>query len=385
MRRTQRTTHARRWPALARDVAVSFAWGLWLVAWAGAAGAADTPSAGEPPAAAADAASPKDAHAWLSRIHRAANLGNYEGTLVFSAEGTMSSARVAHYAVGGETYEELEALDGRQQRIVRHNNSVHTLWPQSRLAVVETRETLAAWSATPQSIDPVALEQYSLRAEGSARVAGRDAVVILLRPRDDLRYAQRLWVDRASGLLLRADVLAPASAAALASGAPTPVLESTAFSEVLIGVKPQPQQMLQAVQALQRPAPSSAVKAAADGGQPAWRVHRQPQSRTTLEAEGWELEHPVPGFRLAGCVRRGMHAAAPEERVLQAVFSDGLTHVSVFVEAYKSGLHGEPMQARHGATSSAMMRRGERWVTVVGDVPVATLMRFGDSLVRQRR
>ncbi|MEO5732874.1 MAG: MucB/RseB C-terminal domain-containing protein [Rubrivivax sp.] len=376
----QQAMQARRWPARALLACGAFC--LWAAANSGHAAAAGS---GDPLVADNAAASPKDAHAWLSRIHRAATRGNYEGTLVFSAEGTMSSARVAHYAVGGQTYEELEALDGRQQRIVRRNNAVHTLWPQSRLAVVETRETLAALSATPQSIDPVALEQYSLRSEGPARVAGRDAEVILLQPRDDLRYAQRLWADRATGLLLRADVLAPAAAGAAQPGAPLPVLESTAFSEVLIGVKPQPRRLMQALQELEPAASSGAVKAAADSGRPGWRVQRQPQARTTLGAEGWVLEHPVPGFRLAGCVRRGMHAAAPDEPVLQAVFTDGLTHVSVFVEPYKAGVHGEPMQARHGATASAMMRRGERWVTIVGDVPLSTLMRFGDALVRQPR
>ncbi len=342
------------------------------------------------------AANPKDAHAWLSRIHRAAERGNYEGTLVFSAEGTMSSARVAHYAVDGETYEALEALDGRQQRIVRHNNAVHTLWPQSRVAVAETRETLAAWSATPQSVDPVALEQYTVHTEGTARIAGRDAWVILLRPHDDLRYAQRLWADRASGLLLRADVLArpPAGSGATSSTMPVPrlqVLESTAFSEVLIGVKPQPQHLMQALQALQPGSSAGAVKAAADGSASdvgtggGYRVLHQPQTRTSLAAEGWVLEHPVQGFRLAGCVRRIMHASAPEEPVLQAVFTDGLTHVSVFVETYNAALHGDPMQARHGATASAMMRRGDRWFTLVGDVPMSTLLRFVDALVQQRR
>lgn len=375
---------------------------VWLTVSPAIAAAAPPVRAGAAPASAvADAGQPQGAHAWLSRIHHAATSGNYQGTLVFSAEGTMSSARVAHYAVGGQTYEELEALDGRQQRVVRHNSVVHTLWPQSRTAVIENRETLAAWSATPQTVDPVALEQYTLRLEGQARVAGRDAWVILLQPRDDLRYAQRLWADRASGLLLRADVLAAASDTVGQSGqsgqgsagtvpdrssaAPPIVLESTAFSEVLIDVKPQPQQMMQAVQGLQRSAAAGKPGSAADVAGGGWHVVQQPQARTTLAAEGWLLEHPVPGFRLAGCVRRSMHAEAPDEPVMQAVFSDGLTHVSLFVEPYSPKLHGDPMQARHGATASAMMRRDDRWVTLVGDVPMSTLLRFADALARQHR
>ena len=261
--------------------------------------------------------------------------------------------------MGEQTYERVESLDGRQQHIVRHNDAVQTLWPQSRVAVLEKRETLAAWSTTPQSVEPQALEQYDLRREGTARIAGREAAVLLLQPRDALRFAQRLWADQATGLMLRADVMA-------ADRART-VLESTAFSEIDIGVKAQPDTVLQATRKL-------------DG----YRVLRPQQRRTTLDAEGWTLARPVPGFRLTGCVKRGMETAGDEAPVLQAVFSDGLTHVSLFVEPFKPQFHGAEMQAQQGATSTVMLRRGEHWVTVVGDVPAATLLLFADAVERRR-
>ena len=225
--------------------------------------------------------------------------------MVFSTGGTMTSSRVWHYAVGDQTYEHLEVLDGRQQRIVRHNDTVQTLWPQARTAVIEHRETLAAWSTTPQQVEPRALEQYALEADGTDRVAGREAAVFTLVPRDGLRYAQRLWADQATGLLLRADVIGPAGA----NGAPPPVLESSAFSEVDIGVKPQPASVMQAMLDPRRA-----------GG---YHVLQPQQRRTTLAAEGWSLAQPVPGFRLAGCIRRRMESAADDAPVLQAVFADG--------------------------------------------------------------
>jgi sigma-E factor negative regulatory protein RseB len=306
-----------------------------------------------------------DAKAWLARIHAAANGGNYHGTMVLSAGGTMSSSRVWHFAVGDQTFEQLEALDGRQQRILRHNDMVHTLWPQTRVAVLEKRETLAAWSTTPQEVDPQALEQYELRREGQARIAGRNATVFLLEPRDGLRYAQRFWADEATGLMLRADVMGlPASA-----GAARAVLESTAFSEIAIGVKPQPEIVTQAM---------------LDEKKTDYRIVRPQQQRTSLEAEGWVLANAVPGFKLAGCVRRGMDTAGDDAPVLQAVFSDGLTHVSLFVEQYKTQRHRADTQTQQGASTTLMMRRGEHWVTAVGDVPPATLRLFATALERKR-
>lgn len=326
-----------------------------LPAWAGAAPEA----AGRLPVPALDA------RAWLARIHAAADSGNYQGTLVFSTGGMVSSSRVSHYSVGDQTYEQIEALDGRQQWVVRHNDIVQTVWPQSRTAVIEKRETLAAWSTTPQAVEPQALEQYELRREGEGRVAGRGAVVFLLEPRDVLRYAQRLWADLVTGLMLRAEVIGQTP------GTPRPVLESTAFSEVVIGVRPQPEAVLQAMQDPRR----------LEG----FRVMRPPQQRTSLEAEGWVLANPVPGFKLAGCVRRGMaDTAGGDDPVLQAVFSDGLTHVSLFVEDYKPQQQRSERMAQHGATATLMQRRGEHWLTVVGDVPPPTLKLFAAALERRR-
>ncbi len=61
-----------------------------------------------------------------------------------------------------------------------------------------------------------------------------------MQPRDAYRYGYRLWADKASGLLLRADVL----------GERGEVLETSAFSDVPIGVKPQPIRVLQPMKQL---------------------------------------------------------------------------------------------------------------------------------------
>ncbi|MDE2367995.1 MAG: MucB/RseB C-terminal domain-containing protein [Burkholderiales bacterium] len=308
-----------------------------------------------------------EGRAWLARIRAAADSGNYRGTMVFSAGGAITASRVSHYVVGEQTYEELESLDGRQQNIVRHNDDVQTLWPQRHVAVIEKRETLSAWSTTPQEVDPRALDQYLLLREGSGRVAGREATVFLLEPHDALRYAQRLWADRATGLVLRADVMGMA----LRAGGPRPILESTAFSEVSVGVRAQPESVTRAMRNLDK---SSNYK-----------IMRPTQQRTTLASEGWTLAAPVAGFALAGCVRRGMETAGDDEPVLQAVFTDGLTHVSVFIENFKPDRHSGEMAAQRGATATLMTRRGDYWVTAVGDVPTATLQLFSVALQRQRR
>lgn len=307
------------------------------------------------------AAEPMDARGWLGRIHAAANQRNYQGTLVFTAGGAPSSSRVAHYCVGEQSFERLEALDGRMQRVYRHNDIVHTVWPQARVAVVERRSALTDLPAPMANVDPRALDHYELRAEGIERVAGREARVLLLQPRDELRYAQRLWADRATGLMLRSDVL----------GSNRSVLESTAFSSVEIGVRSQAEALQHEIKLLDN-----------------FRVVRAQPQRTQLEAEGWSLSRPVPGFQLAACIKRPLDATLADgpasDQVLQAVYTDGLTHVSVFIEAFDAKRHRAALVGQLGATSTLMQRRGDHWLTVMGDVPPSTLKLFAQALERQR-
>jgi sigma-E factor negative regulatory protein RseB len=333
--------------------------GLLLAPAVLAQGLSGAPASAIPPVAAVLPVA--EARAWLARIQEAARGGNYQGTLVYRTGSGIATSRVWHYTVGSETFERLEAQDGRQQRVLRHNDTVHTLWPQTQVAVVERRETIAAWSTTPQSVDPQALEQYELRREPNARVAGRDAAVLILEPRDTLRYAQRLWADLASGLMLRADVIGELG------GQPRGVIESTAFTEVVVGTRPQPDAVLQPMRQL-------------DG----YRIVRPPLKRTSLESEGWMLTRPVNGFRLAGVLRRGMEGKGGGDTVLHAVFSDGIAHVSVFVEPYDPQRHPKEQLGHQGATSALLTRRGEHWITVVGDVPPPALKQFALALERSR-
>jgi sigma-E factor negative regulatory protein RseB len=68
-----------------------------------------------------------EARQWLLRMHNAATQRNYQGTLVVSADGAMSSSRIAHYCEGKDSFEAVEMLDGQPRRVLRHNEQVLTL------------------------------------------------------------------------------------------------------------------------------------------------------------------------------------------------------------------------------------------------------------------
>ena len=304
----------------------------------------------------------REMRAWLMRIHEAASHRNFQGTFVVSSGTIVSSSRIAHFCVGASQFERVESLDGQPRQVFRHNQLVHTLWPRSRVAMVEERNLLTTFPALLQAGADRSADHNEVRAQAAQRLAGRDADLLLLRPRDTLRYGYRLWADHATGLLLRVEVL----------GEHGEVIESSAFSDVTVGIKAQPESVLQPMKKL-------------DG----YRVLRPTLTPTRFDAEGWTLRQGVPGFEPVSCVKRPLADADGDDgmtaaQVLQSIYSDGLTYVSVFIEPYDATRHRRGMQTSIGATQTLMRRQGNWWVTMVGDVPATTLRQFANALEYKR-
>lgn len=310
------------------------------------------------------AAQAPEVRAWLMRIHDAASHRNFQGTFVVSGAGAVSSARIAHFFEGPNQYERSESLDGQARYVFRHNDLVHTVWPGARVVMVEQRRLMASFPALLQAGDDRIVDFYDVHPEGVERVAGRVANVLWVKPKDGYRYGYRLWADQATGLLLRSDVL----------GERSEVLETSAFSDVVIGVKPQPDSVTQPMKRLE-----------------GYRVIKPVMTPTRLDTEGWALAVPAPGFRQVSCVKRPMESlnAEPGERarpqVLQVIYSDGLTYVSVFIEPFDARRHTGQSLASVGPTRTLTRQHGDSWLTVVGDVPPATLRVFAMGLEHAKK
>ena len=300
-----------------------------------------------------------DPAVWLGRVQAAASGQSYHGTMTVGSNGAASSSRMVHICDGRHRYERVEALDGRPRVQLRHNDQLITLWPDSKQARSESRDPVAEFPSLAGAA-PLVLDSYEPAPWVRDRIAGHEADVLMLKPRDKLRYAQRLWADRETGLLLRNDVIGPGGE----------VLESSAFTEVQIGSKAPIDLVLGPMRRL-------------DG----YKLLRVPSERTQIEAEGWVLGRPVPGFALLSCSKRPLldvDSQAKPVQVLQSVFSDGLTQVSVFIEPFDPLRHKQAMGTVKGATHTVSSRQGDWWFTVVGEVPMTTAQQFSASLERRR-
>jgi sigma-E factor negative regulatory protein RseB len=187
-------------------------------------------------------------------------------------------------------------------------------------------------------------EQYDARVAGRAEVAGRQTTVIEVGRSANEPPAARIWVDDASGLVLRKDVLGPEG-----------VVETrTAYLEISIGSHVQGSVHLPPTDT------SFAVRSLGTNARPA------------VVAAGWVCPESLPGgFDLVD-VRRNSGDPAR----LQLVYSDGLTAMSVFEQPGRlvadpefepEVWDGRPLVVRDGLpTQAAWVADGTVW-TVVTD------------------
>ncbi len=356
--RPLRTLHARR--ALARVSRFSGALVCAAALTAGQVRAqAQKPAA--PPQSTASGESAADLRGWLARIHDAATRISYVGTFVNSTGTSVVSSRVGHYNEGKTTLERVDALDGEPRSMLRINDEERTIWPRYRVAVIEPVDPRASFpSLVSGSSEKHIPDFYELHVQPSERIAGHDADRLLLKARDDSRFDHVIWADHATGLLLRVDVQVAGR-----------TLESSGFSDVNIGVKPD----------------AAAVYAELHRADGYHVVHREVQ-RTKLEAEGWTMQPNLmpPGFQPLGCVRRALSMAsddADQPKVLQSIWTDGITHVSLFIEPYQPQRHRSEGLTVIGATHTLTRHVGDQWLTAVGDVPPAALDQFMRALQRK--
>ena len=343
--RLNKTTHWERLGLWGRIPALMFCAAALLSAASGAFAQGDDPAAAHK--AAADL---------LNRVHEAAQQQNYEGTFVYQRGATVESSRITHAAARGDgEYESLESLDGKPRTMLRHDDDMYTFVPERHLVVVEKRQNKDSFPALLSTSGDQVLSVYEPKMLGSDRVAGIDSQVIELDPKDSWRFAYKLWADSKTGLLLRAQTLGPDGQ----------VLEQLSFSQVRIGAP------------VDRNAIASGIKNVAG-----WTIVHPPVQPVDMEAQGWQFSAPVAGFRKVLELRRPMASSEPGQPPIpvdQAVFSDGLAAISIFVEPVEKNSRKEGA-GESGATHVLVKRRGDFWITLLGEVPQVTLQQFASAI-----
>jgi sigma-E factor negative regulatory protein RseB len=297
-----------------------------------------------------------DAMAWLKKIAVASRQINYAGTFVYQHGNQVETSRIAHFVDAGGEYERLETLDGPLREIVRNNDNVTCYLPDSKTVVIEKRTAHRFPALLPGQLSGIA-DNYAVKKGEQDRVAGFDCQVIVLEPRDDLRYGHKFCAELATGLPLRARTYNDKHE----------MVESFAFSQLKIssGVT------------------KDMLKSRFAGKSQSWRVDKSALEQNETSADtGWVLNNQPTGFRKLTEMKRSI--AGRPVQVSHIVYSDGLAAVSVFIEPIPKS--PPPAGATYqGAVNIYVRSQADQMVTVVGETPARTVKQIAESLSPRNR
>jgi len=286
-----------------------------------------------------------EASEWLNKLAQAEQKQSYQGSFVYERNGSFSSHDIWHRVQDGKVSERLLQLDGTAQEIVRVDGKVQCVSGALASGVSNLPD------AAPRMLDPLKLMSwYDLSVQGKSRVAGRDAVIVSLSPRDQHRYAFELHLDRKTGLPLRS---------------------------LMLNEKGQLLERFQMTSLDTDNLPTDAQLHASAACKPVERV----ASAKTEAVAGWRSDWLPPGFELINStVRRD---PSRDSAVSSLMYDDGLARFSVFLEPVKEDASAD-VRTQLGPTSAVSRRlntpKGKVMVTVVGEIPLGTAERIALSM-----
>ncbi|HNQ04140.1 MAG TPA: MucB/RseB C-terminal domain-containing protein [Thiobacillaceae bacterium] len=296
------------------------------------------------PARAADTLPAPEAAAWLQRISDASRRLGYEGLFVLRQGGNTQTLSVSGRPSGSNMESRLLSVDG-DHREVRCNPqvSVTLVTSGSQLRLEKRLNRRHFPDLLPENAAPL-VNWYNVRPSGSDRVAGRECNNVEILPRDVFRWGYVLCVDKITAFPLRAIMV---------NGDGQPLMQYS-FAEIRLGGAPRVDR---------RPMPV---------------MPDIPEAARPVAHARVEVTALPPGFSRIAAVQRQLANHAGE--VEHWVFSDGLTHVSLFLEPATRPVETIRGQSRQGMINMIKRQVGDLQATVLGEAPWPTVEALATSL-----
>ena len=290
----------------------------------------------------------------LQRMAQAAKHLTYTGTFVYQSGGRMETSHIAHTWADGRDMEHIEVLDGSPRETLRKGEETTCFLPDEKRLIIETRSAQHRFPALlPAGLGSLP-DYYLISRNGQGRVAGLDSQIVVIKPRDNLRYGYRLWMDGASGLLLKSTILDERGE----------TLELFSFTQVNIG------------QPLERDALKP--RFVSDDVQ----VQKITTKEIVPEDLGWIFHTAIPGFHRISAMRRQSSGGRPSS--LHVLFSDGVASISTFIEprnpASRAGRQALPVISSYGPINVYHRQMDDYLLVVMGEVPAVAVKLLGDGI-----
>ena len=290
----------------------------------------------------------------LENASHAANDLSYSGQFVYQHDGQMDMMSIVHAQVDGLPVTKIESMDGQRREILKKNNSLSCVFPDKKLVQIEKQTTRNFFPSIRWPNKDKYVDNYQVMLVGSLRVTGRSCQIIRLNPRDQYRYAHEFCVDDQTQLLLKESTINLSGTAIM----------TVEFSSLIFGSSVSPNSF------------KTSYEQSKD-----W-PHQEIASIKAINSDFEITANPPPGFESLGVFKSIGHK---QQRIEQEVFSDGLASVSVFIEPADSNQTTEHIESLKNTLSYYSSQRNGMKITVLGEVPVDTATRIGQSFVINRR
>ena len=292
------------------------------------------------------------ARQWLEAMSEALQNLNYDGTFVYLHDGKLEAMRIIHQRDGEDEKERLVSLTGSAREVIRDNQSVTCIMPDSKSVMVGRSRPRQPFPVVPRDLDSIE-KFYRFESVGDDRMAGVMTQVVSITPRDAYRYGYRFWIAKDSKMLLKSDLTG-------AHGAP---IEQVMFTQLGVGNE----------------VSASGMPVSAGEEAPAW--HHQDIGGAAPANPGeprWVVRRLPDGFSLTHYQRKRMLPGGAGTEHL--VYSDGLATVSVYVEMASADDDSLTGLSSMGAMNAYGAIVDGHQVVVVGEVPAATVEMMARSI-----
>nr|WP_314863498.1 MucB/RseB C-terminal domain-containing protein [uncultured Undibacterium sp.] len=312
--------------------------------------------------ASAQSSEERDLLKLLQTTQAAAKKTSYSGTFVYQQGNQIRTSKITHGFDGDVEVEKLEILEAKPREYIRRNGEVSCYLPDSKVIQVEKNLSQEEFPALLSENVNLLPESYYIKKAQMSRVAGVECQVLNLQPKDAMRYGFRLCVEKNAGLLLGVQTLNPRNE----------VIEQIAFTQISLGEVDKNRLKPSFTNVSQWKTENMTVQANVNSG---WIVKNLPNGfKKTLETK-----RLIPISVNAASAEQGQPKS---HQVVQMMFSDGLSTISVFVEPNTGNRTEGSLQ--QGAMTIMGKRSGDSWLTVVGEVPNAAIKQVMNSVQFKR-
>ncbi len=288
---------------------------------------------------------------WLSRMGAAVQSTSYEGTVIRIQDGKAEALKVVHTVSDGVIREKVVAQEGNGLEIIRNGNEVHCILPDRKSVLIEEWDDQSTLFSTLPTSEVRFGSEYDVSVVREDRVAGRQTILLAIRPHDGYRYGHRIWLDTETAFPLQTQLIGDDGSA----------LEQVKFADI----------------SLNKTIHASALAPSYSTEDFRWLIQPSRHISHALETE-WVSSNLPQGFRAVAT--HGEMMPGSDKVVTHIMYSDGLASVSVFVEPQGEAIFEGP--SRVGGTNSySAMIDGHR-VTAVGEVPALTVEQIATTMSR---